>query len=369
MRFKFYIVPEGESPCYQNDSVSLAEGLSSLGFEIYGNGKYWYNTTTEEYLIKEEYEGYKADIHVYNSYYFEKIDPNLTSVNAKNFNVLLDFSDGFRTMAAGAESFKFKLVLKAHYNKCIKWNENVIPWAFGIENRIVEENYKCESQVIQNKIFQNFRVFYNARHLARRGMDPILSQRFSIFNHVTDSFKDSSSKLLHEKSTKSYWWQTYYRHDPEYFQILNSSLLTYCFGGPIIPIWKAEQLYYLFGNKFLKISRQIPLIGEKIGVRKAKYYINYQFDSWRFWESMSSNSCPVHMNFEDWGFQLPVNPIEGVHYIGVDGLKFNECAEKILNMDDSEIKKIAQNGKEWSIKHYGALAVANRFLSLIRSYY
>ena len=368
MKFKFYIVPEGNKPCYQHDAVSLAEGLKKMGFKIYGNGNYWYNINDNDYLIKKEPTGYKADINIYNDEYLKQIDPKWETVDLKNFNVLLDFCDGFNTISKSENTKKFNIILRTHYNTNLSYKENVIPWAFGIVDRIKEENLFWENVNIENRVFENYRVFYNGRFMAKKRMNQIIKKRFPIISYITDEIKNIASKKNREKALNSYWWQTYFRHDPKYYEILNSSLLTYCFGGPIIPNVINSKYHHILDENILKYLRKISIIGENFRIREVKYYINYQYDSWRFWEAMSSNSCPIHMNFEEWGFKLPQNPQEGVHYIGVSGLNFEDTAKKIINMDVELIKKIAASGKQWSIENYSSLATAERFKILINKY-
>ena len=104
---------------------------------------------------------------------------------------------------------------------------------------------------------------------------------------------------------------------------------------------------------------------EKRTFRTSKNFTVANFDSWRFWESMYSNTCPVHLNFDYWNLKFPVQPVEGKHFIGVGNLNFKEVAQQINNMQAEQIRQIGLNGRNFIIENYTPLPTAKRLLSLI----
>lgn len=84
----------------------------------------------------------------------------------------------------------------------------------------------------------------------------------------------------------------------------------------------------------------------------ARRYFLYQYDSWRLWEAFYSNSIPVHLDFEEWGVELPAMPENGKHYIGVKNFDFGACADHINAMSKSEVEKMALEGKKWAEENY-----------------
>lgn len=364
MKFLFYIVPEGEYPIFQHDAVSLAEGLVALGHEVYGSGNYWYDHGLGGYLLKVAPTSFKPDISIYNASYINLLDPNLNTINWSETNILLDFSDGFRTLSNDIRFKSFRYILRTHYNKNIKYRDNVIPWAFGITNRMIEENDKWIHKKIKKNIFENYRVYYNSRSYGINALNKLLKFQYNILSLITDRFNEKKKDVSYEKSIKSYWWQTYFRHDSQYFEILNSSSFCYCFGGGIIPKI-AKNFPTVFEEVYLKFFRRITSLCYMLGIKNSKYYINYQYDSWRFWETLISNSCPITMDYMEWGFVLPVMPINGIHYYGVKGLNYKKCADNILEQSDEAIEQVSLSGREWALKYYSPDPVAKRFINLI----
>jgi hypothetical protein len=367
LKFKFYVRPantEDSSTDFQHESVLLAEGLKDIGYKVVGNCDYWYVVEEQDFLIKKDNNSTQADVHIYNISYLDFCLSNYAELDQSVCNVLIDSIDGYHTISNSKQGFYFDLILRSHYNKNISYNNNVHPWAFGVSKRMVNENDKWISSSVEYGVFVNYRVFYNSRYIAQNEMNPLLEKKFDILNFVTDPLDGKVDKNL-EREKNSYWWQTSFRHDPSYYKLLNSSQFTHCFGGGLIlnsPILNNKALDY---ESVRRVSRKIALAANYFGIKKSKYFINYQFDSWRFWESMISNTVPLHMDFEDWGFVLPKMPRNGTHYIGVKGLNFKECSEFILDLPAEKISKISSEGRKWALDNYSSTGMAHQFIKLI----
>jgi len=87
-----------------------------------------------------------------------------------------------------------------------------------------------------------------------------------------------------------------------------------------------------------------------------------RWDSWRFWESLAFGCITVHLDFERYGFRLPVMPENWKHYIGLDLANLQQDIER-LHDERERLPEIARAGREWAIKHYSPVAVARRFIS------
>jgi hypothetical protein len=209
--------------------------------------------------------------------------------------------------------------------------------------------------------------------MAYEKFSPIISQKYPIDLSSTipsitgkpfksDTIKNENATNQISEADQLYRLQTGFRHDLSYYHKLNSSLLTYSFGGIIYTkpfltnrlIRPINFLYKLIvsGYKFVKMD------ADKL------VFIN-QYDSWRWWEALYANTCPIHMDFEDWGWVMPVMPENKVHYWGVKKMEFEKSAKQLLQLTRDDILQIGINGRNWAKKHYSPVATAKRLIDLI----
>lgn len=356
-------MPESQiSRTYQHQAVQLAEGFRSLGIEFFGNHDYWYDHISSDYLIKSN-EFTESDVNIFTSCFVNDRKNELGRyINFKKINILIDSEDGYETV--GNKFFQyFDVVLKCHMLKTMCYPKNFKPWAFGLTERLIHSVQKFKSATVESITLVNYRVFYDTRYLAKKKLDPLLGSKFPVVNWVTDPYKQHTDKFLKlEAEKKSYWWQTGWRHDEEYFKYLNRCRLTYCFGGPVV---RRNNLIKCFqrSEALLRIERRIGRFKVLMGLRRN--LINYQFDSWRFWEALISNSIPLHSDFESSGFFLPVNPENGIHYLGVSEFDYQSFWDWLASMDSTALDKISEAGLEFGLAHYGPRAAAKRLLKYL----
>ncbi len=93
-----------------------------------------------------------------------------------------------------------------------------------------------------------------------------------------------------------------------------------------------------------------------------------RWDSWRFWESLVSGCVTIHLDFDLYGFALPVMPVNWHHYVGIDLANINRDIERIMD-ERHRMEEIAHNGRLWAIEHYSPIAVARRFLKTLSVLY
>ncbi len=366
MKFKFHIVPQ-EHPLirYQHESVALCEGLLELGFEFYGSDNYWFDAKNNNYLIKKMPYNFNSDVDVYSTYYFRAFPEEILNVDYKKINVFIDREDGLYGEYGNPNYKKFNLILRTHYNKNINYNyynKNIKPWAFGLSNRIINSINESYKEPIIDRTFISFRLSHDLRSKAVEEMSPVLAKKHPMFNAITMHIETKEALALSEID-QSYWEQSGHRHDPAYFKLLNSSLLTYSFGGFIFTkpfatnriVKQFQSLYKIKADILTKLQKD----------NSSCHFID-QYDSWRLWESFYANTCPIHMNFDNWDWVLPVMPINKVHYWGVSGFNFKESAEELLNIDNRAIMEIGNAGKQWSIENYSPKATALRLIEMIK---
>jgi len=352
---KFYLAPyvNPAEANYQHALVALAEGCRELGLSFCGNIDYWFEPERNDYLIRKDIHQTAAEIHVYDASYFMLHPEGIDQVDFQKINVLTDLMDGFNTFCTDPRFSKFDLILKTHYSKNFKYPKNVRPWAFGLSQRILDQISRSLQVPIGKNILVNYRVPHDIRARAVAELVPVLETNYKIVNQV-----NAFSVPPDGQEDKHYWEQSGRRHYPEFYASLNSSSFTFCFGGSV-------HFRPLTLNFVSKILRQYPIIKYKIGLSNlSSCAIIYQYDSWRLWECLASNSVPLHMDFGMYDWVLPEMPVEGVHYIGV-GDSFKRTGESILRLNSGQIRKIAGEGRAWVLEHYSPKPTASRLFKFL----
>ncbi|NKB45326.1 MAG: hypothetical protein GKS03_13720 [Alphaproteobacteria bacterium] len=87
-----------------------------------------------------------------------------------------------------------------------------------------------------------------------------------------------------------------------------------------------------------------------------------RWDSWRFWEALAAGCVVVHLDFEAYGFNLPVMPEAWKHYIPIDLANPSASADEIWTRR-SEWPAIAKAGQAWAFEHYTPTPTAERILN------
>jgi len=365
LKFKFHIVPqEHKLVRYQHESVALCEGLQELGFEFYGSDNYWFEVETNSYLIKNAPDDFKSDIDIYSTYYFKAFPAEIDKVDYNKINIFIDREDGLYGEYGNPKYKKFNLILRTHYNKNINYNyynKNIKPWAFGLSNRIIKAIDETYNEPTIDRTLITFRISHDLRSKAVNEMSPVISKKHPLFSAITINLENKEAITLSE-TDKSYWIQSGHRHDPAYYKLLNESLLTYSFGGFIFTKPFATNRIV---RQFQNLYKLKATILQKLHKDNASCYFIDQFDSWRLWESFYANTCPIHMDFDNWDWVLPVMPINKVHYWGVKGFNFEESAHELLSLSNEDVLRIANAGRKWSVENYSPKATALRLIEMI----
>lgn len=87
-----------------------------------------------------------------------------------------------------------------------------------------------------------------------------------------------------------------------------------------------------------------------------------RWDSFRLWESFAAGCLTVHLDFDKYGFALPVRPEPWTHYVPID---LDDIAGSVTALMDreSEWAAIADAGWAWALEHYAPKPTALRVLS------
>ncbi|MDX2221322.1 MAG: hypothetical protein SFV21_01160 [Rhodospirillaceae bacterium] len=89
-----------------------------------------------------------------------------------------------------------------------------------------------------------------------------------------------------------------------------------------------------------------------------------RWDSWRFWESLAAGCLTVQLDFEKYGFQLPVKPEPWVHYVPLDLADLNGSLERMFDREQ-DWPEIAAAGRAWALRHYAPAPTAATMLAEI----
>jgi len=345
-----------EKAGYEHQSIVLAEGFEELGIQTLCNVNLWQKTINEnDFLIKkvEDTSIYKdCDVVIFSSniYSYQKQDllPKELFTKVRNYKlVFIDSSDGLITPGLNVEiQENVDIVLKSHYTKANSFPGNFKPWQFGISNRIINAVKPFPFLTREKKIMVNFRVKHNLRDVVQKEILPIIEEKFAL-DTTTDSLNDveniSATDLL-------YWEQTGRRHYPTYYNRLARNMACASFGGELIKVYNHNNSNY-----------SVNILNELRKIISGKRYSIYQFDSWRFWEALVAGCCTFHVDFNKFGFVLPVNPVNQKHYFGSD--IFNPFqTKKFMKHDYSYFEDISSSGREWVLDNYSPKKVAERFL-------
>lgn len=351
----FFYCAKYKSPSsanYQHSQVALAEGLVKLGNNIYSNVNYWSKKDGWLFGKSDDIQPKMCDVVVYNSKFLKENKVDISNSNG-SINVLLDQLDEFGLMYR-KEVKKFDIVLRSHMSKWVDYPENYFPWPFGITNRIKKYTKGKSNNNKKEKVIKNYRVGHEIRSIA----DMRIVKNISNFINVDSQVDRFEEKPKNERDLEL-WKMTGRRHYPKYYERLGKSLATLAFGGFFLPP-SIFMLNYSLSKAGRKLVNSVLSKMYELGVYPKKVG---QWDSFRLWEAWAAGSVPIHLDFEKYGFLLPVYPSNMRHYIGVD-LNSPDTAVKVFR-DTKKVKDIAIRGRKWAYKHYGPMAQARRFLEMV----
>lgn len=363
----FYISQE---KAFEHLAIAIAEGLKALGIPFYANLNYWKNERQlGKYLFNYESSINHNDcsVVVLSKSWFgwhQSLPPGLFSAKRKYITVYLDDMDGPSHLSYAPLLKNFDFILRTGCNSVYQYHYNVVPWGFGISNRILQEtqeickfdarekklliNYRVEhdtlllfgidagikipglqrTDYIQDDKWVQYKVDFPLRKIADQRFYPLIKSVLKL-DYSTEKFERSPEYNYHYLL----WQQTGKRHHPAYYQRLTKSAACATFGGCLVP-----------------------------GNGSQDFYAEW-WDSWRFWESLAAGCVAFHIDFDKYGVNLPVMPENWKHYIGID-LDDMEAAVDRLIEEPEILERISIAGRQWAIENYSPVPTALRFLEI-----
>jgi hypothetical protein len=248
----------------------------------------------------------------------------------KTNKFVLSMADVTNTLAIpkGLNSFM------THELESVQYINPRYPWAFGIHPNSIEQ-LKDPLPVSSRRmtILRNFRPSY--QQTVRDSLDfsliPLLEKYFNI-----DRVLDGSN----------------------HFHRLKNYVGCAAYGGGFYSNHHSRADYQ--SNDTFQIAF------EQVAKINGDAFIG-RWDSYRLWESFASGNLTLMLDFKKYGFILPVIPTPWVHYIPID-LSDPKCTvERLMDMKTSW-DQIGYEGRRWALTYYSPLAVAQRFVSAVKSH-
>jgi hypothetical protein len=211
----------------------------------------------------------------------------------------------------------------------------------------------------RRSILINFGASHSYPHGARvrshEKFDPAISRIFEL-----DSTRDDLSKAPTDPYDRTMWEQTNHRHCRAYYERLKASQAVSAFCGELIPPmpWRNPAGYLVGGNK-AKILRFLYSTLGHVDPRPERIV---QWDSWRFWEALAAGCACFHMDLDRYGALLPVMPVNGAHYFGVDMERPGDLIDRIA-AEPGLVERVAEAGRKWATANYSPAGAARRFLA------
>ena len=230
----------------------------------------------------------------------------------------------------------------SHLNSNLKKNseENKMPLPFGISQELINA-----TEIIINgmpdgkraKIAYNFTPSYQQSVRASLSFSFLPSAKASIF-------KIDESRNSHEK----------------YIANMAESVAVISYGGDFIQDVKKN--LWILNNTNRSVDNYIFDVfnGDAAIVR---------WDSWRFYEACACGTLPIQLDFNKYGFELPSIPIPWIHYLPLDlecPAKLLKCMTSMFSNDTLIFEALGLKCREWAIKEFGPIGMANYFLSKIK---
>lgn len=349
---------------YQHGTVCLGEGLKALGIEFYSNVNFWLPSPEETFLFRYDpnVTPDDCDIVIINDAWWERHEQfakslfdinHLLRKDRPHQTILIDLSDDVpRKNFRDPRLASFDYWFKAHVSKSTPLFPNTHPFAFGLTNRIIQEleHIPPFSQRHHN-LLVNSRVFLHGDHSLRKYIQKhFLPKVNSIIPLKSKIIVDASERGDYHKLQGA---QASGRHNPGYYELLLSNTTCSSFGGYFISPFPHHPGTIL-GRAYRKLLT-------KSGWKTHRLV---QWDSWRLWESWAAGCVPIHLDFDKYGFILPVMPENWKHYIGID-LDDIDGSVKRISQNLNRLPEISNAGRIWALEHYSPVAIAKRFLKTV----
>ena len=225
-------------------------------------------------------------------------------------------------------------VLAAHGLARVKRPDRRIPWAFGLNRNVLQKieaaRISAAGRPRRPVFIRNFRPSNNqsVRQVLDLAFVRILEKHFVI------------DRVLDEGG----------RFSEPFYTRLAGSLGCFAYGGQVFEDLSRNPYLRERGHAVRWIVGDDPVV--------------LRWDSWRFWESLAKGCLTVTLDFDEYGFLLPVSPVNKSHYLGLRFDRLNDTID-FLERERDGLADIAERGRHWVLTHYSPAPTALRFLSIM----
>ena len=325
---------------YSYAALCLADGLNQLGIPVFSD-----SINYEENLVSDF--KFRNELKFSNSGEPKYVVVDISSCTELSSIVNIDLPPNKVAFALSMSDSISSSILKndipffcTHENDFLELQGMRIPWAFGLSSKMIESSYNNDITNInlrEKKFIYNFRPSYNqgVRECLDLILIPQLEKYFSLDTEIIGLGRWNEND----------------------FNRLKKSFGCLAYGGGFRQ--------NINENPNLASQELISSLYKEMSFLK-KTVIS-RWDSWRFWESLAAGCLTFHLDFEKYGFKLPVMPINWEHYIGLNLEDVKGDVERLMDEYD-RLPSIAMNGRLWALENYSPIAVAKRFLVFLDEY-
>lgn len=366
-RFKVFTLPYALTDIYSPELVILAYGLKELGHEVVGNVPFW-ELESGEHLVKASEGDY--DVALVDWRFAYHCRPWVWDGRFKDRQVILfDRSAGIPLRHEWLRDGwldRVSAILRSDAIGHEPTFPKVYPWQIGLIPEVMRALDASRGKAMKHVLWQSFRVNHNARGIIGASIERELEQRGNT------AFLDRDLAIDEEGGNPMLMAATGGRFNRSYFEKLNGVAFTAAYGGYIEDCPFAYQKFhgpmlssspYRLWDRVKKASYRKVLGSRRTIDSKRKFIV--QWDSFRLWEAMYSDTVPLLLDFDYWRLELPVLPKPMVHYLPIRSFDGASVVDMLLSVTEEERKKIAANGREWVKANYGPVSQAHRLLEIM----
>lgn len=332
-----FFYSDSDSYCYVANC--LADGLSQLGIPVFSNIDYTepaisdfrFHASKDKDLIQGASCLLLNLQQTYNSIYkwqmvmFEPLHERMFALsmqdNVSEFGLY------------GVNAF-----FCCHENRFRRITGNRVPVAFGLSSSIMRRAVQLPDFSSRSMVFlDSFRrsLGQEVRACMDLALIPQLERYFTV-----NQMNAGNGRL-----------------SPEFYDLLASCMGSLAYGGFFFQ--------NLLKNEYFARNPELKEFNSNLF--QSRETVVLRWDSWRFWESLAFGCATLSLDFDKYGFMLPVMPENWKHYIGLDLSDIRRDVERMHDERD-RLPEIAEAGRCWAIEHYSPVAVSRRFIAELCRY-
>ncbi len=223
-----------------------------------------------------------------------------------------------------------QLMFVAHENRFVGKGGVRHPLAFGLSNGLMAATNKRA-------------VFAERRRCALRNFRATLSQSVRALLDLT--YVPALAKHMPVERAVT--------GPPVYLQSLLNSNVCLAYGGDFYAPIMENRWFQENDPALANLHRFARLDAPGVILR---------WDSFRLWESLAAGCVTVHLDFEKYGFNLPVAPVPWEHYAPIDLDNIASSVEQLMDHGKAWAE-IAEGGRAWATTHYAPKPTLARVLA------